>query len=86
MPVGKGARPRMTKVFTGRGKTRPIPRVVDSSDRLAARKVQIEQTPRTSPVKALNPRYAPSGGVLGSRVRADRRAGTYSPQGTSDNI
>lgn len=87
MPVGKGARARITKIFTGRNvATRPIPRIVDSSDRLAARKVQVEQTPRTSPVKALNPRYAAGGGVLGSKVRGDKGAGTYSPLGTSDNL
>lgn len=84
----KGVRPRITKMFTGKGKTRPIPRIVDSSDRLAARVVAAQQTPRTGPAEAAFGRHVPAAGVLGTKVSGGGRAnaGVYNPIGTSDNI
>ena len=82
-------KPRMRKLFTGRGKTRPIPRVVDTSDREAARIVGATQTPRTSATKAaFGPRVGGVSGVLGTRVgnNGAPSAGTYNPSGTHGNI
>lgn len=89
MPRGfKGVRPRMTKLFTGRGKTRPIPRIVDSSDRLAARVVAVQQLPRTGPAEKAFGKHVNAAGVLGTRVSGGGKAnaGVYNPGGTSDNI
>ena len=79
---------RITKLFTGRGKTRPIPRVVDASDRLAARVTAAQQTPRSSPVQAaLGPRVD-AGPVLGTRVSNGKgaNAGVYNPGSVNGNV
>lgn len=82
-------KPRMRKLFTGRGKTRPIPRILDASDRLAARIVGATQQPRTSATKAaFGPRVSGTSGVLGTKVgnNGAPAAGIYSPGSTTDNI
>lgn len=83
----RGRAPKMSKLFTGRGKTRPIPRVVDSSDIAAAKVVAVQQTPRTSATQAaLGPR-ASNPAVQGKRVSSSGvRAGTYNPPGVDGNI
>lgn len=81
-----GRAAKVTKLFTGRGKTRPIPRVVDSSDITAAKVVAIQQTPRTSPTKAaLGPRPS-TGGIFGSKANSSPKAGTYNPPSVNENI
>lgn len=80
-------KPKITKLFTGRGKTRPIPRIVDSSDKIAARVVNAQQTPRTSATRDVFGPRPSMGAVAGSKVAGDRtKAGTYQPPSVNDNI
>lgn len=80
-------KPKMTKMFTGRGKTRPIPRIVDASQADEAKVVSAQQTPRSGPAdKAFGPRPN-MGPVAGSRAGSTGgRAGGYYPLGSQDNI
>lgn len=80
-------KPKITKLFTGRGKTRPIPRVVDSSDKIAARVVNVQQTPRTSATRDVFGPRPSMGAVAGSKAAGNRtKAGTYQPPSVNDNI
>lgn len=83
----KGHAARIKPLFQGLGKTRPIPRIVDASDRLAARVVQVQQTPRTSPVKAAFSSVSPNP-TAGRKISGGGKAngGVYLPPGVSDNI
>ena len=80
-------KPRMKKLFTGRGKTRPIPRVVDASDIRAAKVVNAQQTPRTSATRDVFGPRPSMGAVAGTKVAGSRaKAGTYQPPSVNDNI
>lgn len=81
-------KPNMKKLFTGRGKTRPIPRVVDSSDRREIKRVSIAQTPRTSAVRGYDGPRASAPAVFGRKAGGSARtsAGTYNPPSVNDNI
>ena len=62
------------KLFTGRGKTRPIPRVVDESDRRAIAAMASQQPTTKATSKAFGPRVkAPT--VFGKKTGASTPAG-----------
>ena len=71
------------KLFTGRGKTRPIPRVVDESDRRAAAELALKQPTTKATKNAFGPKVkAPV--VFGKRVGGSSTpaAGTFNPTDT----
>jgi hypothetical protein len=69
------------KLYTGRGKTRPIPRIVDESDRREIARMAATTVPTTKATqKAFGPRVsAPA--VFGKPASGSKtpRGGTYNP-------
>ena len=70
------------KLYTGRGKTRPIPQVVDESDRREVRRMAATTVPSTKATQnAFGPRVsAPT--VFGKKVASNPKGGTFNPTDT----
>ena len=80
-PSTMGTRPTMRKMFDGKGKTRPIPVIVDTSELRAIAAAAADSTPKLAAVNwPTTPRVGPSV-VFGTKVTGATRVagGIYNP-------
>lgn len=81
-------KPKMHKLFTGRGKTRSIPLIVDSSEKRAIAAAAADQRPKG---KAVNfpqgPRVGGVNDVFGTKVGTGGfKGGVTNPSGLNETI
>lgn len=73
-------KPKMTKLFTGRGKTRPIPLPEYESDRRASLAAANDQRPKGKATRMPSgPRVGGTDAVFGTKIASTPRAGVYDP-------
>ena len=85
-PSTQGVRPRMAQMYRGKGATRPIPLIVDTSEIRAIRAAAGDQRPLGFAVKfpTSGPRPAGASVVFGSKISGpgnviNGRTATFSP-------
>lgn len=92
-PSTQGVRPAMKQMYRGKGATRPIPLIVDSSDIRAIAAAAADQRPKTSAVNfpQSGPRPGGIGVVFGTKVAGpgnvvSNRAGIFAPLTGTQNF
>lgn len=81
-PNTGGVRPRMSRMYQGKGATRPIPIIVDTSERRAIAAAALDTKPKLSVVNMpMNQRPSGSSTIFGTQISSLARinAGIYSP-------
>lgn len=94
-PSTQGVKPRMSKMYDGRNvATRPIPLIVDESERRAIAAAASDQKPKTSAVNmpTTGPRPKGAAPVFGEKVTGapgnviNSRTGTFAPITGTENF
>lgn len=93
-PSSQGVRANVKKMYDGRGtKTRPIPIVVDTSEKRAIAAAAADSKPKTSAVKMpMNPGIKSAAPVFGDKVSSapgnviNKRSGTFDPLTGTQNF
>lgn len=94
-PSTQGVRPNMKKMYDGRNvATRPIPLIVDESERRAINAAAADSRPKTFAVNfpTAGPRPGGTEGVFGTQVTGapgnviNNRAGTFNPLTGTENF
>jgi len=93
-PSSDGSKPRMKQMYTGRNvATRPIPVIVDESDRRAIAAAAADQRPKTSAVQMPSlPRPSGADTVFGTKIAGapgnaiTDRAAVFNPLTGLDNM